>query len=148
MAPCITSPDNPRVAWSRLPPQWRVALEAGQPHGGPVDEVFADTPYWRDAFLGQQPPLLSVLTVPIFLGEKWWGFIGFDQTDEARRWTESEVVVLSTAAEMLGTALQRWRAEAQVIRARMNWNRGYRLGRPSYHSDLASKRSWRRLPRG
>ena len=61
VAPCITNPVNQRVAWSRLPPQWRVALEAGQTHGGPVEEMFADTPFWRDAFLGQQPPLLSVL---------------------------------------------------------------------------------------
>jgi GAF domain-containing protein len=59
-----------------------------------------------------------VLTVPIYLKEEWWGFIGFDQTDYARQWTEYEIMVLKTAAEMLGSALQRWRAEAQVARAR------------------------------
>jgi signal transduction histidine kinase len=117
VAPCITNPYNQRIAWSRLPAQWRSAMEAGKPHGGPVAEMFADTPFWRDAFLGQRPPLLSVLTVPIYLSEKWWGFIGFDQTDYARRWTEYEIMLLKTAAEMLGSALLRWQAEAQVIRA-------------------------------
>lgn len=116
--PCIQNPFNQRVAWSWLPPQWRSALEAGKPNGGPVVEVFADTPFFLEAFLRQRPPLLSVLTVPIYSNEKWWGFIGFDETNEARRWTEFEVTVLSTAAEMLGAALQRWRAEAQVVRAR------------------------------
>ena len=118
VAPCITNPSNQRVAWSRLPRQWRQALEAGEPNGGPVEEMFADTPFWRDAFLGQQPPLLSVLTVPIFTNGQWWGFIGFDQTDWARRWTHFEIMVLTTAAEMLSSALQRWQAEADVWRAR------------------------------
>jgi signal transduction histidine kinase len=116
--PHIRNPVNQRIRWSQIPPRMRLALEAGEPYGGPVEQTWADAPLMRDAFLRQQLPLLSVQTVPIHLNDVLWGFIGFDQTLVPRRWTEYELMMLKTAAEMIGSALQRWQAEAQVVRAR------------------------------
>ena len=116
--PHIQNPANQRFPWSLMSPRMHLALAAGQPYGGPTEEAFADAPFLLEQFRRQKSPLLSVQTVPIHVDGAWWGFIGFDQTGVARRWTEFEVMVLSTAAEMLGAALQRWRAEAQVSRAR------------------------------
>lgn len=114
----ILNPGNQRARWSLMSAGMRQALVAGEPYGGPTPESFADAPFMLDQFLSQQPPLLSLLTVPVHLDDVWWGFLGFDETKRPRRWTEHEVIVLRTAAEMVSSALRRWRAEAQVLRER------------------------------
>lgn len=49
----------------------------------------------------------SVLSVPVFLGKRWWGLIGFDQCERTRVWSEGEIQALQTAARIFGAALQR-----------------------------------------
>ncbi len=55
--------------------------------------------------------LLSLLIVPIFVGEDWWGFIGFDETKWEREWAPTEVDALHGAAGILGGAIERRRVE-------------------------------------
>ena len=57
----------------------------------------------------------SVLSVPIFDGEKWWGFIGFNQCDQERNWSEIEIGTLRTAAGILSAAIQHMEFE-QALR--------------------------------
>ncbi len=59
----------------------------------------------------QPQGLLSVLVVPIFVGDDWWGFIGFDETKWEREWSPTEVDALHGAAGILGGAIERRRAE-------------------------------------
>lgn len=55
--------------------------------------------------------MLSVLVVPIFLGEEWWGFIGFDETKWEREWSPAEEDALRGAGGILGGAIERRRTE-------------------------------------
>jgi diguanylate cyclase (GGDEF)-like protein/PAS domain S-box-containing protein len=55
--------------------------------------------------------LLSQLIVPIFVGNDWWGCIGFDQNMRERHWSPSEVDTLRGAAGILGGAIERRWAE-------------------------------------
>ena len=55
---------------------------------------------------------------PIHFGDEWWGFVGFDDCRTPREWDESEVSLLRTASEMIGSTLQRWQAEAGLRQAR------------------------------
>ncbi len=53
----------------------------------------------------------SIMVVPIFVGEEWWGHIGFDECLDEREWSAAERDALTTAAGTLGAVLQRKRAE-------------------------------------
>lgn len=55
--------------------------------------------------------LLSVLVVPIFVGDDWWGFIGFDEAKWERQWSPAEEDALRGAAGILGGAFERRRSE-------------------------------------
>ena len=53
----------------------------------------------------------SVITVPIFAGAEWWGFIGFDDCVAERDWSPAEIDALRTAASLVAAAIERERAE-------------------------------------
>ena len=48
----------------------------------------------------QQDNILSLLVVQIFLGDKYWGFIGFDDCHRERLFTQNEENILNTCAYM------------------------------------------------
>jgi PAS domain S-box-containing protein len=50
---------------------------------------------------------LSIALVPIFVGEEWWGFIGFDECVRERGWAATELDALRAAADTLGAAIRR-----------------------------------------
>ncbi len=56
----------------------------------------------------------SLAVAPIFVGEAWWGLIGFDDCRAGRRWSGAELLALQTAADILGAALLRQRIEADL----------------------------------
>ncbi|MEJ2624681.1 MAG: EAL domain-containing protein [Pseudolabrys sp.] len=51
----------------------------------------------------------SVLIVPIFVEDKWWGQLGLDDCEQERVWTAVEVDSLKTLAEMVGASIVRAR---------------------------------------
>jgi PAS domain S-box-containing protein len=55
--------------------------------------------------------ILSLAVVPMFVGEQWWGFMGFDDCARGRRWTHAELEALMAAADILGNAIARRRVE-------------------------------------
>ena len=61
--------------------------------------------------------ILSAVFVPIFLGDEWWGYMGYDECEVERRWSSLEVLVLRTAAETLGAAIYRGRLEEKLREA-------------------------------
>ncbi len=112
--PHINNPVNQKFPWSRLPSEMFTSLEAGNPHGGPVDRVFASTPPLLEAFLQQAQPLLSIQSLPITLNDQWWGFIGLDDCKIPREWDQDEILMLRTASEMIASTLHRWAAETRL----------------------------------
>ncbi|MEM6599664.1 MAG: GAF domain-containing protein, partial [Cyanobacteria bacterium P01_C01_bin.69] len=56
-------------------------------------------------------PALSTLTVPIFLGEDYWGNLGFEDCAAERIWNKAEIAVLETAAACIGSAIERSRTQ-------------------------------------
>ena len=110
----INVPANQKFPLSSLPTDFMQALSEGRPYGGPVERVFASTPELKEAFLTQNPPLLSVLLFPVFDRDQLWGFIGFDDCTTEREWGQWEIGMLGTAAEMVGNTLQRWTTENQL----------------------------------
>jgi len=59
--------------------------------------------------------IISIMVAPIFVGNDWWGFIGFDDCRSAREWSPVEIEALKTAANVLGAAIQRTQAEKALL---------------------------------
>jgi PAS domain S-box-containing protein len=53
----------------------------------------------------QAEDIESVLEVPIFAANAWWGFIGFDRCDEELDWTAAEIDSVKTTAGMVGARI-------------------------------------------
>lgn len=61
--------------------------------------------------------IFSTVVVPIFVGEEWWGFVGFDECRAERIWSASETEALKAAGRILGGIIQRKRAEDALRKA-------------------------------
>lgn len=59
----------------------------------------------------------SIALAPIFSDQEWWGLIGFDECTYPRQWSKAEVDALGTAANVLGSSIQRQKSEA-IVRQR------------------------------
>lgn len=75
----------------------------------------------------QLQEIKSVLTVPIFVGEKWWGSIGFDDCFEERHWSSLEVEALKTVGDMIGAAILQNTYREELIKAKHAAERSDRL---------------------
>ena len=62
-------------------------------------------------FLSSQG-IKSLLEIPIFIDEGWWGILGFDDTVNKREWTNAEVDGMTIASNVLTAAIQRQRSDA------------------------------------
>ena len=58
----------------------------------------------------------SILVLPVFVEDTWWGFIAFEDCERDRPWPRSEIDALRTAAGTLGAAVHRTRIE-EALRA-------------------------------
>jgi PAS domain S-box-containing protein len=92
---------------------WQDTLARGETISGPPAAMPADL----HGLLASQG-IRSLLVVPIFMGARYWGFIGFDDCQQERLWSASEQSILVTAAGALGGALSRRQAGEALQRAR------------------------------
>jgi PAS domain S-box-containing protein len=88
---------------------WYETLAGGMPLKG----FTRDQPLPARVLL-EQLNVLSFLMVPIFLKDRFWGFIGFDDRKNERVWTWGEVSVLMTIAGAIGASLDRWETQAAL----------------------------------
>ncbi len=85
-----------RVAWIEL-------LEQGQPVLLNWTEYSAE-----EKKILEVQGIYSLVSVPIFVEQKLWGYIGYDEcVDKDRSWLPSEVDALLVAGNLLGSAIQR-----------------------------------------
>lgn len=63
----------------------------------------------------EEEGILSTLFVPIFVADEWWGYMGFDDCVQERRWGELETEILRTAAAILGAAVRRQRLQDMLM---------------------------------
>ena len=89
----------PTACFSR----WQEQFTLGQPIHGCINEFPIEE---REVF--QKQGVLSLVCIPIMLGNDWWGFIGFDDCRSERVWTDVEIGALQAAASALGTTIQRY----------------------------------------
>jgi PAS domain S-box-containing protein len=115
-APGVSSqrdpPDRPSRAYTEHGfERWEKLLGRGEVIVGHTREFPASE---RASLEAQQ--IRSIAVVPIFVGSRWWGSIGFDQCDAERDWSSPEVDALETAAGTLSSAIMRSET-TEILRA-------------------------------
>ncbi len=91
-------PDCERFAYEPDRTIQRDRLAAGSPVVVQASEL-PDQP----RRLMEEKRVRSCLLLPIFVGARWNGFVGFDDTRTERKWNEQDIRLLRTAAEMLSS---------------------------------------------
>ncbi len=109
VSPQLDNPDLQHLPYNIAAPRWREFFVRGETLGGLVD----DFPGNERENLEPQG-ILSILVIPISVSGNWFGFIGFDDTVNRREWSEDEVRLLRTAAEMIGAIFERYRAMEEL----------------------------------
>ncbi len=106
--PQIDNPELQNVPY-QLFGRWWSALGAHRPLHGLVREFpEAERP------LLEQQAILSLAVFPILVGQRFWGFVGFDDCRTERVWTDAEISILQAAAGSIGGAIKRREAEAAL----------------------------------
>jgi PAS domain S-box-containing protein len=60
----------------------------------------------------------ATLSIPIFLKDFFWGFVGFDEFSNQKEWTEGEFSILQSFASSLGAAIERKSIEDELVQAK------------------------------
>ncbi len=86
--------------------RWHRLLSSGKAISGPV-RSFPE----REQKMLSSHQAKSMLILPIFTENEWYGYIGFDDIRKERQWGEEDIRLLRTAAEMIAGAITRRNAE-------------------------------------
>ncbi|MDR2529566.1 MAG: response regulator [Synergistaceae bacterium] len=100
------TPDAMDFSYKESLPQWEARLSAGQNVNGPVDS-FEERERARLKPYG----IRSILVLPVFLQNEFWGFISFDDCHKERVFPKDEVDILQSGSLMLVSAIAR---DAQI----------------------------------
>ena len=65
--------------------------------------------------------VVSFLSIPIFVGSNWWGFINFEDCDLDRHWSGGEIDALRAGVSVLGAAIFRQRSEEKLTESEMKY---------------------------
>ncbi|WP_288070065.1 PAS domain S-box protein [Methanolobus sp.] len=106
----IDNPELQHLPYSEGAPTLLEIIVSGQNYSHIVEEL--EEP--EKSILKEQG-ILAVLIIPIFSGERLWGFIGFDDCVEERRWHEDDVNLLRVVADGIGEAILRRDSERELI---------------------------------
>lgn len=100
IAPQIDNPQLQNLHYEPALRRWVKILSKGQPLYGLVKEF----PQPEAEILVAQG-IFSIAVVPVFVGKKWWGFIGYDDCLTERVWSPMVIEAFKTAAHILGAAI-------------------------------------------
>jgi len=106
VTPEIDNPELQNLSYLKFLPRWYQILALGKIICGLVK----DFPESERQILEPQN-IISILIVPIFIEDLFWGFVGFDECRYQRQWQESEEAILTAVAGSIGAAIVRKRTE-------------------------------------
>lgn len=108
--PWMSDPGSQGYPWNRKGfGRWHAALLAGQAASGIVSQLPDDERLALEA-----AGVRSLLVVPIFVQDAFWGLISFDDCHTEREWSVEETSALQTMAASLGAAIESQRAAEQL----------------------------------
>jgi PAS domain S-box-containing protein len=109
----IDNPELQNVPVMEVAPRWWDLLSNGNFVRGNI----AEFPELEKQALEAQD-IVSILVTPIFIHNKCWGFVGFDNCRAKDNWTEPESLILKSFALTVAMAINRARAEIELLLAK------------------------------
>ena len=109
----IHSPEMQNYSWEPDLDRWRDILHRNQVVAGLTADM---TESEQRVLEGQE--IISIMLVPIFIENRMWGFVGFDDCTRQHQWSDTEISILRAACKGFGIAVQRDRAEASLLAAK------------------------------
>lgn len=91
-------------------------LSEGQPFQAIVEEIDNDDEL-RQVLESQN--ILSILVIPLFVREKFWGFIGFDDCTHKRIWSDAEHSILMAFSHALEEAVHQNMLDVELKQAQL-----------------------------
>ncbi|MEM6503049.1 MAG: GAF domain-containing protein, partial [Cyanobacteria bacterium P01_C01_bin.89] len=107
--PAIDDPELQNQPYSSFFPEMYRVLRQGKVFADLIDNL-PDSARIYLSSLGIQ----SILLVPIMLRKVFWGFIGFDDCQKRRTWSEAEQAALFAVGGSIGGAIVQRRGEIQM----------------------------------
>ncbi len=96
------------VPWSDMPVGYSY-LSRGETFAFGIHELEG-----RELEIYESTETKAELNIPIFVGDEWWGLIGFADFEKERPWRPDEVALLRTVAQMIGAFWERQRAHEKL----------------------------------
>lgn len=109
VTPEIDNPELQNLLYPEILPRWYQTLCQEQAIFGLIKD-FPET----EKLLLESQGIKSILIVPIFIREYFWGFIGFDDCHQERFWNDNDRAVLMAIAGTIGGSISQRRAEHQL----------------------------------
>ncbi|MDR2053017.1 MAG: response regulator [Treponema sp.] len=100
-------------SYSESIPEWEDKLAGGECVNGPVHSLSPPeqerlTPYG----------ILSILVIPVFLQDHFWGFVSFDDCRREREFPETEEAILRSGSLLTANAMMRNEMTQNLVQAR------------------------------
>jgi len=107
-----------RIKYRESIPGWEKCLTAGEC----VNNIVRNMSQAEQDQLSPQG-IISILVAPIMFQNEFWGFIGFDDCQRERIWSEIEANILKSMGMLIASAIRRQRAELDLIKERqtLDW---------------------------
>ena len=90
------------ISYSDNMPRWEETLSSGKC----INSLVRDMSPTEQAHLYPQG-IVSILVVPVFIEDQFWGFVGFDDCHKERRFSENEEIILRSVSKLIANALIR-----------------------------------------
>ncbi len=90
------------MPYEQVVPTWKTTLKAGKCINTLVKDMLPE-----ERVRLEPHGIVSILLVPIFIQNKFWGFIGFEDCNDERLFTEKEESILRSGGLIVGAALLR-----------------------------------------
>lgn len=108
----IDNPELQHVPYHPAFTRWKDKLS----HNEPVYGLVKDFPDSERGILESQN-IKSILVIPIFVNTEFYGFIGFDDIKNERKWEKENIYLLHSAAERIGSYIERKKAYESLKRS-------------------------------
>ncbi len=108
-APQIDNPDLQNIPFDAI----REFVDAVETSGR-FQAIVRDLPDGPLKKMLQDQAIHTVLIVPIREGERFWGFVGFDDCRRERVWAEDEYLIIASFAANIGAAIHRGHIERDL----------------------------------
>ena len=93
-------------------PEWDEKFRMGECVNGPLSSLSRNEQERLEPY-----GIKSILVIPVFLQERFWGFVSFDDCHSERSFTEDEVSILQSGSLMLANVKSRIESEDRIREA-------------------------------